>query len=243
MAGKPKNKAKETSVILAILLAVFCIYSFFIEAPEGTESNSSVAEAVSINSIPAYSGSPFVAVGNNTPTFTEKELSMIGEEVYSELDSLGRCTVAFAVCGNETRPAPGEKRGDISAIKPTGWVQKMYDFVDGQALYNRCHLIGWQLSAENDNRRNLVTGTRYMNTQGMLPFENMIADYIKETGNHVAYRVTPVFEGSNLLCSGVLLEAYSVEDRGEEICFSVYCYNVQPGVEIDYKTGKSKLAE
>ncbi len=156
---------------------------------------------------------------------------------------MGRCGVALAVCGKEIMPKEGEKRGSISHVKPTGWVQAKYDSVDGKYLYNRCHLLGWQLSAENDNKSNLVTGTRYMNTQGMLPFENMIADYIHETGNHVAYRVTPRFKENELVARGIELEAYSVEDQGDAISFHVYVYNVQPDIVIEYTTGKSCLAE
>ncbi len=200
-----------------------------------------VATPVKVSEIPEYSGTPFVTVCGNNPNFSVTELSVIGVEKYSELDYLGRCGAAFALCGRETMPEKGEKRGNISEIKPTGWVQKFYDFVDGEALYNRSHLIGWQLSAENANKCNLVTGTRYMNVQGMLPVENMIADYIKETGGHVAYRATPIFEGNNLVCHGVQLEAYSVEDAGDSVCFNVFCYNVQPGVRIDYSTGKNSL--
>ncbi len=213
------------------------------------QSTSSVTETIeaqsftfSFDDIPVYSNKAFVALNGNTPVFSKEELSAIGTEKYSPLDSLGRCGPAFAVCGTEIMPASGEKRGSISHIKPTGWVQAQYDSVDGKYLYNRCHLLGWQLSAENDNKSNLITGTRYMNTQGMLPFENMIADYIEETGNHVAYRVTPRFQGSELVARGVQLEAYSVEDQGEGICFHVYVYNVQPGITITYKNGKSKAA-
>ena len=146
------------------------------------------------------------------------------------------------IVGQELMPADGEKRGSIGQVKPTGWHTVKYDCVDGKYLYNRCHLIGWQLTAENANKQNLITGTRYLNIEGMLPFENMVADYVKETGNHVLYRVTPVFEGSNLVASGVQMEAWSVEDDGEGICFNVYCYNVQPGVEIDYASGESQAA-
>lgn len=189
--------------------------------------------------VPKYSGTAYTTINNNTPSFRSSELTSIGYERYSPLDSLGRCGVAIASCGRETMPKDGEKRGSISNIKPSGWVQAKYSGISGGYLWNRCHLIGWQLSAENDNSRNLITGTRYMNTEGMLPFENMVADYIKETGNHVAYRVTPIYDGDNLVASGVQMEAYSVEDNGEGICFNVYCYNVQPGIQINYATGTS----
>lgn len=193
-----------------------------------------------LSDIPAYSGNPYTVINKNIPCFNKYELTVKSYETYGSLDSLGRCVGAVASCGRDIMPAEGEKRGSISLVKPSGWVQAQYDFVSGKYLYNRCHLIGWQLSAENANVRNLITGTRYMNTEGMLPFENMVADYIRETGNHVAYRVTPVYKGDNLVASGVQIEAYSVEDSGEGICFNVYCYNVQPGVEIDYSTGSSK---
>lgn len=195
----------------------------------------------SFSQIPAYSGKAFVVLNDGNPVFSKEELSAFGIEKYTPLDAFGRCGVAFAVCGKEIMPPKGEKRGSISHIKPSGWVQAKYDSVNGKYLYNRCHLLGWQLSAENDNARNLITGTRYMNTEGMLPFENMIADYIKETENHVAYRVTPRFQNEDLVAKGVELEAYSIEDNGEGICFHVYVYNVQPNITINYATGKSKL--
>lgn len=193
--------------------------------------------------LPEYSGVPYTIVNNNQPVFSTEELTTVGYEKYSELDSLGRCGMAIASCGEEIMPAEGEERGSISKIKPSGWVQAAYKGVSGGYLWNRCHLIGWQLSAENANKKNLITGTRYMNVDGMLTFENMVADYIKETGNHVAYRVTPIFVGDNLVCSGVQMEAYSIEDSGEGICFNVYCYNVQPGIAINYATGESSLEE
>ena len=200
---------------------------------------SGTATAVKPSSLPKYSGEAFVVVNNNQPNFSASELTTTGYEKYSSRDSLGRCGVAIASCGKEIMPRPDEKRGSISSITPTGWIQKSYSGISGGYLWNRCHLIGWQLSAENANRENLITGTRYMNINGMLPFENMVADYIKETGNHVAYRITPIFEGNNLVCSGVQMEAYSVEDDGDGICFNVYCYNVQPGITINYATGDS----
>lgn len=202
-----------------------------------TTSGVGSGDKLTVSTLPKYSGKPYAIINNNIPTFSAAELTTKGYETYSSLDNYGRCKVALASCGKELMPA-GD-RGSISSIYPTGWKQAKYDFVSGKYLYNRCHLIGWQLSGENANKKNLITGTRYMNTEGMLPFENMVADYINETGNHVAYRITPIFEGSNLLCSGVQMEAYSVEDNGEGICFNVYCFNVQPGVKINYKTGAS----
>ncbi len=191
----------------------------------------------SLASIPAYSGSPYVVVNGNTPYFTESDYTTTSYESYSNLDSLGRCSVCMASIGRDLMPT--EERGSIGMVKPTGWHTVKYDNVDGKYLYNRCHLIGYQLSGENANEQNLITGTRYMNVEGMLPFENMVADYVKETGNHVLYRVTPIFEGSNLVASGVLMEAASVEDNGDGIEFNVYCYNVQPDITIDYATGDS----
>lgn len=179
----------------------------------------------------------WVEWNHNEPSFTEEEITDTAYEYYSELDELGRCGTAEACIGKELMPT--EERGAIGRIKPSGWQTVKYDFVDGKYLYNRCHLIGFQLTGENDNEKNLITGTRYMNVEEMLYFENMVADYIDETGNHVMYRVTPVFEGENLLASGVEMEGYSVEDDGAGIRFHVFCYNVQPGVEIDYATGYS----
>ena len=210
------------------------------EKPSATISvGTGTAKAVEPSTLPAYSGSAYTVVNGNQPNFSASELTTVGYEKYANLDSLGRCGVALASCGKEIMPTDGEERGSISSIKPTGWVQAKYDGISGGYLWNRCHLIGWQLSAENANKQNLITGTRYMNIEGMLPFENMVADYIRETGNHVAYRITPIFEGNNLVCSGVQMEAYSIEDAGDGICFNVYCYNVQPGISINYATGDS----
>ena len=195
---------------------------------------------ISMETIPEYDGEPYVVIDDNEPNFTEEELQPEAYETYGTLDALGRCSTAEASIGEELMPT--EKRGAIGQVKPTGWHTVKYDMVEGKYLYNRCHLIGYQLTAENANEKNLITGTRYMNTEGMLPFENMVADYIKETGNHVMYRVTPVFEGENLVASGVQMEAESVEDQGADLSFNVYVYNVQPGVEIDYKTGESREA-
>ena len=214
------------------------------EIVEGTEPSSDTqqpptspvpaADTVSLSEVPAYSGEPYVAINNNTPGFNDEELTTTSFETYSTLDYLGRCGVAYACIGTDLMPT--EDRGSISEVTPSGWINKEYD---GQYLYNRCHLIGFQLSGENANERNLITGTRYMNVEGMLPFENMIADYVHETDNHVLYRVTPIYDGTNLVASGVQLEAESVEDDGEGILFNVYVYNVQPGITIDYATGES----
>lgn len=190
-----------------------------------------------LSQVPDYSDSSYVVVNDNVPYFTDADLTTTSYESYSELDSLGRCGAAVSCVGQDIMPT--EERGAIGQVKPSGWHTVKYDSVDGKYLFNRCHLIGYQLSGENANEKNLITGTRYLNVDGMLPFENMVADYVQETNNHVLYRVTPVFENDNLLTSGVLMEAESVEDNGEGILFNVYCYNVQPGIDIDYATGDS----
>lgn len=207
--------------------------------PSTSGVGSGQSATVNLANIPAYSGKAFVTINHNIPNFSSAELKTTGYELYSNLDSLGRTRTALASVGKDTMPKADEERGSISSIKPTGWEQAKYDCVSGGWLYNRCHLIGWQLSAENANKKNLITGTKYLNIDGMLPFENMVADYIKETGNHVAYRITPIYQGNNLLASGVQMEAYSVEDNGAGICFNVYCYNVQPNISINYATGVS----
>lgn len=199
-----------------------------------------IKTTVSLSKVPAYSGKPYVAVNGNKPTFSKYEYTKKGFETYSKLDKYGRCGMAYANVCKATMPT--EERGSIGMIKPTGWHTVKYESVDGKYLYNRCHLLGYQLTGENANERNLITGTRYMNVDGMLPFENMVADYVKETDNHVLYRVTPLFQGNNLLASGVQMEAFSVEDKGEGISYNVFVYNIQPGITIDYATGDSKLA-
>ena len=219
------------------------------ESEEETQPTEKPTDEVKTNGpltladIKPFSGEPYIVINGNQPDFAESEITTKSYEFYSPLDSLGRCGYAMASLSKDTMPADGEERGDISKVKPTGWIQNTYDtsIVSTRYLYNRCHLIGWQLSAENANKQNLITGTRYMNNEGMLPFENMIADYIKETGNHVMYRVTPMFDGNNLVASGVHLEAYSVEDNGEGICLNVFFYNVQEGITIDYATGENRL--
>lgn len=236
----------KTLKYISIILLSFCMVLTGCtgrNAKENTKDNTRVRSEnyITMDNIPAYSGSPYIAIEDNVPSFDEKDLSTTSFEHYSELDFLGRCGTAFSNIGQDLMPT--EKRDSIGQVKPSGWQTIKYDHVDGKYLYNRCHLIGYQLTAENANEKNLITGTRYLNIEGMLPFENMVADYIKETGNHVLYRVTPVFEGNNLVASGVHMEGYSVEDQGEGISFNVYAYNVQPGVIIDYKTGESKLGE
>ena len=204
--------------------------------PFGAEQGTA---SFSLETVPTFSGEPYVILEENTPQFSQQELTASDFETYSPLDDLGRCGAANACVGLELMPT--EERGAIGQLKPAGWHTVKYDCVDGKYLYNRCHLIGFQLSGENANERNLITGTRYLNVEGMLPFETMVADYVKETGNHVRYRVTPVYQGDELLARGVTIEGQSVEDT--EISFFVYCYNVQPGVEINYMTGDSWLSE
>lgn len=192
-----------------------------------------------LSNIPDYDGKAYVELNGNVPEFSESEKTYSESfEEYGKLDSLGRCTYAVSCIGKDLMPT--EKRGSIGSVKPSGWHISKYDFVDGKYLYNRCHLIGYQLTAENANERNLITGTRYLNVEGMLPFENDVADYIEITNNHVYYKVIPIFEGNNLVANGVQMQAYSVEDNGQGISFNVYCYNVQPGVAIDYATGDNQ---
>ncbi len=194
---------------------------------------------VSLDAIPAYDGKAYVAINNNEPFFTDSDMTTTAFENYSDLDSLGRCGVAYANICKDIMPT--EERGKIGMIKPSGWHTVKYDVIKDRYLYNRCHLIGYQLAGENANPKNLITGTRYLNVEGMLPFENLVADYVNNTGNHVLYRVTPMFSDSNLVANGVLIEAKSVEDNGGGILFNVYCYNVQPGVGINYENGDSWL--
>lgn len=217
-------------------------------ASQGQQTESSApteittASSFSLSDVPAYSGKAYISVNGNVPYFTAAELTTTSFETYSDLDTLGRCGVTYACIGQDLMPT--NERGSIGMVKPTGWHTVRYDdLVDGKYLYNRCHLIGYQLTGENANTQNLITGTRYLNIEGMLPFENMVADYIQETNNHVLYRVTPIFEGNNLLANGVLMEGYSVEDKGAGVSYCVFAYNVQPDIEIDYATGESKLAD
>lgn len=225
------HKLKRT--ILPFLLAVILALS-------GCENLTPQQQAaIDLSSLPEYSGQAYVELNNNVPFFAEEDLTSASFEEYSPLDELGRCGTAYTCISTDLMPT--EPRGSIGQVKPSGWKIAKYDFVDGKYLYNRCHLIGFQLTGENANEQNLITGTRYLNVTGMLPFENLTADYIKETGNHVLYRVTPVFTGDELVARGVVMEAMSVEDKGDGVLFNVYCYNVQPGVTIDYATGDSAL--
>lgn len=220
-----KYKKRIVSCIVALVILLIGYFS----------QKNQVKEKFGLENIPEFSGSPYVELNGNKPYFTEEDYTYDTFEKYGYLDIYGRCTKAMALVGRDTMP--DEERQSIGQVKPTGWQIAKYDWIDGKYLYNRCHLIGFQLTGENANEENLITGTRYMNVEGMLPFENMVSEYVKETNNHVLYRVTPVFEGDNLLASGVVMEALSMEDNGEGICFNVYCYNVQPGVVIDYQTG------
>ena len=217
----------------AVLIVVCMVFS-------GCSAQSRVGDAqesIELSQVPEYSGQPYVAINDNEPDFDEEDFTVASFETYSSLDSLGRCGAAYANIGRDLMPT--EKRTGIGSVKPSGWHTVRYDIVEGKYLFNRCHLIGYQLTGENANEKNLITGTRYMNVEGMLPFEDMVADYIKETDNHVLYRVTPIYDGDNLLASGVQMEAASVEDQGEGISYNVYVYNVQPGITIDYATGDS----
>ena len=255
MGRKRRNKKISITelAIAIILVAIFAVYEYINPEAEylGTSNNvavqnvvqqEKVATAVDLESVPEYSEKPYVEINNNVPYFTEEDYTVEAFEKYSEWDNLGRSGVAYANICMEVMPKDGEERGEIGMVKDlSGWQQKRYDdIIKDKYLYNRCHLIGWQLAGENANKKNLITGTRYLNTEGMLPFENIVAEYIRDNPTkHVLYRVTPIYEGDNLLASGVQMEAISVEDRGESICFNVYCYNVQPGILIDYSTGES----
>lgn len=234
-----KNKSKLLLIYICILITTILTSCNSVESKSNssnTNANSSTVFA-SKQDIPEYSGEPYIILNDNQPDFSDDELTEESYESYSDLDSLGRCGVAEANIGQDLMPT--EERGAIGQVKPTGWHTIKYDNVDGKYLYNRCHLIGYQLTAENANEKNLITGTRYLNVTGMLPFEDTVADYVKETNNHVLYRVTPIFEGNNLVASGVQMEAKSVEDDGKGVCFNIYAYNVQPGITIDYATGES----
>lgn len=233
-----------TIVILAVLGMVFRYFGPRGPGREGEgivsgECISPMEQGFALEQIPPYTGSPYYEVNNNIPYFKVGDYPGEAFEIYSDLDFLGRCGVTIARVCRELMPT-GE-REPIGAVKPTAWHYTKYDFVNGKYLYNRCHLIGFQLTGENANERNLITGTRYMNVEGMLPFENQIAEYVHSTGGAVLYRVTPCFRGKDLLAQGVLLEALSLEDEAEGVCFNVFCYNVQPGVEIDYATGDNRL--
>ena len=232
-----KNKKLVSSLLSLIVLIAVVSYQYILPSYAYKDNSNNTSDVISI---PSYDNEPYKEVNNNKPTFTDSEKELTEKEEYSDLDSLGRVGVAFALVSKSTMPTT--KRGSIGMIKPAGWHTVKYDFVDGKYLYNRCHLIAHQLTGQNANPKNLMTCTRSMNVDGMLPFENKVANYIKETNNHVLYRVTPVFDGDNLVANGAYMEAYSIEDKGK-LSFNVYVYNVQKGVTIDYKTGESKLEE
>ena len=242
---------KTVKYFYAALALVFLLLGTACQGETGLDTNSNSVNyaelsvpavpeqpVITLDTVPPYSGSPAIQIEGNRPRFKSKEKTTKAFETYSPLDDLGRCGVAFANVCKEIMPT--EERGAIGAVKPSGWHTVRYDdLIDGKYLYNRCHLIGFQLAGENANPENLITGTRYLNVEGMLPYENMVADYVRKTGNHVLYRSTPIFKENNLVASGVQLEAYSVEDSGQGVSFNVYVYNVQPCIEIDYATGES----
>jgi len=229
-----KNKNHLITFLICIILITLVTYN---KEAINQVINNNQNDTYNISNIPDYNGKSYITLNNNVPNFTEEDLKKDTFESYSDLDSLQRCGVAFAKVGKETMPT--EKRGSIGMIKPSGWHTIKYDNIDGKYLYNRCHLIGFQLTGENANEKNLITCTRQMNTKAMLEFENQVADYVKKTRNQVLYRVTPYYDGENLLANGVQIEAKSVEDKGKGVCFNVYVYNIQPGIEINYATGES----
>lgn len=256
---KPHSKGYIAVLMVLLCLSLFQTACTTQKYPESGQTNTDynnseensitdinaddVANDISIETVPEYDGNAYVEINENEPDFSEAD-KQIREafEYYSDLDSFGRCGQAYANICPETEPE-GEREA-IGHIKPSGWHTVKYnDLIEGNYLYNRCHLIGYQLAGENDNEKNLITGTRYLNVSGMLQFEDEVADYVEMTGNHVLYRVTPVFEDDNLVASGVQMEGWSVEDSGDGICFNVYCYNVQPDIEIDYSTGESRISE
>ena len=231
----------DTSTEEGVLSPLQAAQEYALDEEDLALRSDDLNDAINSDAIPAYIGVDVIELDDNIPQFTDVEKDYAPFEFYGDLDDLGRCTVAFALAGPETMPT--ERRGDIREVYPSGWNQAFYDFVDQEALFNRTHLIGYMLTAENANERNLITGTRHMNAEVMLPYEEAVADYITETGNHVLYRVTPYFVGDELVARGIQMEAYSVEDNGAGVCFNIFCYNVEPGVEIDYRTGESWLAD
>lgn len=238
---RPPRKQNTPIVFAAVAITILMALVAPQEDENRAQSTANVWDAQVEQSFDAQLESPYITINDNLPYFTTDELAAATKsyESYAELDALSRCGVCIASVGVDLMPT--EERGEIGDIKPSGWNQAKYpDLIEGNYLYNRCHLIGYQLSGENANPQNLITGTRYLNTEGMLPFENEVAEYVKTTGNHVLYRVTPIFDGDNLVASGVLMEAESVEDEGSGVRFCVYCYNVQPGITIDYSDGSSE---
>ncbi len=244
MKNKKSKRSLKEQLILIILVIIIGTVGYFLEDKINNNNIQNVNTlSFDIENIPQYTQTPYITINNNVPSFTEEDYKLGTFEKYSPLDNLGRCSVVYANICKEIMPAEGEKREAIGMIKPSGWQTVKYEgIVEGNYLYNRCHLIGYQLAGENANEKNLITGTRYMNVEGMLPFENKVADYIQENPqNHVLYRVTPIFQENNLVANGIQIESYSIEDKGKGICFNVYIYNVQPGIKIDYATGKSEL--
>lgn len=235
--ARRRKKKKSPNSLVATVIVLSCLLGqgIYTEIQKGKNLPS-----YSLQEVPNYNGNSYVVVEDNKPSFKESEYTTTSYEFYSDLDDLGRSGVATASIGIDLMPT--KERESIGTVKPSGWHTVKYDFIDGKYLYNRCHLIGYQLTGENANPKNLITCTRQMNTKGMLEFENQVAEYIKETHNHVLYRVSPIYEGNNLVASGVEMEAYSVEDQGQGISFHVFVYNVQEGIEIDYATGESKMA-
>ncbi len=239
MLTRISNQRRPTAVFAGILL--FALLFTACASPEPDKPPQNGEAAVTLETLPEHDGAPYVVLNGNVPAFSEGERTATAVEEYSPLDDLGRCGPAYANLCPELMPT--EEREAIGSVKPTGWQTVRYDdLISDKYLYNRCHLIGYQLAGENANKQNLITGTRYLNVEGMLPFENQVADYIEETGNHVLYRVTPCFTGEELVARGVQMEALSVEDNGAGVAFNVYCYNVQPGITIDYATGDSWVA-
>ena len=245
---RKKGYKSKYNLVISIITLILIIFIGYYENKYGTDvdgnQNVQVSESIqksfNLDDIPEFDGkTPYVIINNNEPNFPEEDFNSNSFEKYSELDRLGRCGVAYANVSKETMPT--EARGEISKVKPTGWHTVKYDCVEGKYLYNRCHLIGYQLTAENANKQNLITGTRYLNVDGMLPFENQVAEYVKQENGHVLYRVTPIFKENNLVANGVQMEAESVEDKGEKVKFNVYAFNVQPNIKIDYLTGNSEL--
>ena len=237
-----RNVWSLVRLLLVFVIVMFALCRSYETKAPNYEDQGNVTDIINLENIPEYSGYPWVVLNGNIPYFTEEEKAIDTVfETYPELDSLGRCGSTFALVGIETMPT--EERESISSVKPTGWKNHSYDIVEGGYVYNRCHLIGFQLTGENANERNLITGTRYLNIDGMLDNENEVADYVASTGNHVLYRVTPVFEGDELVARGVLMEAWSLEDEGKGVQFCIYAYNVQPGIVIDYATGENWLEE
>ena len=244
MSRRRRKKRKNLINRFLIMIIIFLVMSVVVYYVEPIREylpfiNINSSNATTMN-VPTYEGKLYKVLNNNQPNFEESDYTTISFESYSNLDVLGRCGEAFANISQELMPT--EERESISSVEPSGWQSVKYDIVDGKYLYNRCHLIGFQLAGENANEKNLITCTRTMNVEGMLPFENQVAEYVKETNHHVLYRVTPIFEGNNLVASGVQIEASSVEDKCGEVCFNVYVYNIEEGITIDYLTGKSKLA-